>query len=160
MSGLGPVVGKSYGRTVAGFTLVELLIVFTLLVTLSAILAPILLPSPTRTLRETASEISTTLRETRREAQAGQTRKRFVIDTQSGKFGVEGSRAWRSIPEEMNVTLTTGKSLLTGATSGGIDFFPDGSSTGGQVSLFLADHSLKVDIEWLTGRVRVTTEEP
>lgn len=160
MNTLGPVADTSYERTAAGFTLVELLIVITLLVTLTAVLAPILLPSPSRTLRATASEITTTLRETRRLAQAAQARRRFMLDTHSGRFGVEGAAAWRRIPEDAHVKLTTGKSLLTGETQGGIDFFPDGSSTGGRVSLFVADQSLDVDIEWLTGRVRVSAGEP
>lgn len=141
---------------IAGFTLVELLIVFTLLVTLSAILAPILMPSPARVLRESASQISTQLRETRRLARASQARKRFMIDTRAKRFSIDGSDNWRALPDEVGVTLTTGRSLLTGETQGGIDFFPDGSSTGGRVSLSMDDRALDVDIEWLTGRIRVT----
>ncbi len=143
----------------AGFTLVELLIVFTLLVVLSAVLAPMLTPSPARTLRAAAGEVATTLRETRRQAQAAQTRRRFVIDTQSKAFGVEGSGTWRKLPEDVGVRLTTGQSLLSGETRGGIDFFPDGSSTGGRVSLQLAESALLVDIEWLTGRIRLREAE-
>lgn len=148
--------GKS---PVTGFTLIELMVVFTLLIALSAVLAPLLLPSPSRTLRATAGEIATTLRETRRQAQAGQMRKRFLIDTQIGQYGVEGSRSWRTLPADMTAALTTGESLLTGETHGGIDFFPDGTSSGGRVELGLAEHSIKVDIEWLTGRIRVTDNE-
>lgn len=160
MSALGPVAGSSARKTAAGFTLVELLIVFTLLVTLTAVLAPILIPSPSRMLRASASEVATTLRETRRQARASQARRRFLVDTESGKFGIEGSPPWRALPENMNVQLTTGKSLLTGTASGGIDFFPDGSSTGGRVSLSMANQALRVDIEWLTGRIRVNEDEP
>lgn len=156
----GPVAGKPARKTAAGFTLVELLIVFTLLVTLTAVLAPVLIPSPSRALRESASEIATTLRETRRQAQARQSRMRFLVNTDSGQFGIQGSQPWRALPGDMNVQLTTGRSLLTGNNSGGIDFFPDGSSTGGRVSLSMADVSLRVDIEWLTGRVRVNEDDP
>jgi general secretion pathway protein H len=160
MSTPGPVAGKPARRKAAGFTLVELLIVFTLLVTLTAVLAPILMPSPSRALRESASEVATTLRETRRQAQASQARRRFLVNTDAGQFGIEGSQPWRALPEDMKVALTTGRSLLTGNTTGGIDFFPDGSSTGGRVSLSMADRSLRVDIEWLTGRVRVNEDAP
>jgi general secretion pathway protein H len=147
--------GKSSASIMTGFTLIELLIVFTLLVTLSAVLAPLLLPSPARTLRGAASEIATTLRETRRQAQAGQTRRRFVIDTQSGRFGIQGVDSRRALPDEIKAALTTGKSLLTSESEGGIDFFPDGSSSGGRVYLKIDKRSLKVDVEWLTGRIRV-----
>jgi general secretion pathway protein H len=55
----------------------------------------------------------------------------------------------------MKAALTTGRSLVTGESEGGIDFFPDGSSTGGRVYLEIDARSLKVDVEWLTGRIRV-----
>ena len=157
---MGSAANSSSQATAAGFTLIELMIVFTLLVTLSAVLAPLLIPSPTRTLHEAASKVATTLRETRRQAQADQRRKRFLIDTRTGQFGVEGSASWRALPEDVKAALTTGKSLLTGETRGGIDFFPDGSSTGGRVELTVAEQSLKVDIEWLTGRIRVQEDQP
>ena len=152
--------GNSSASLMTGFTLIELLIVFTLLVSLSAILAPLLLPSPGRTLQAAASEIATTLRETRRQAQAEQTRKRFVIDTRSGQFGIQGAEVPRALPDEMKAALTTGRSLITGESEGGIDFFPDGSSTGGRVYLEIDARSLKVDVEWLTGRIRVQEHEP
>lgn len=160
MNAVGRVAGNSADRHAAGFTLVEVLIVFTLLVVLTAALAPMLMPSPTRALRESSSEIATTLRETRRQARVNQARQRFLIDTESKQFGIEGSRKWRDVPEDMNIMLTTGKSLLTGTSSGGIDFFPDGTSTGGRVTLSMDDQTLRVDIEWLTGRVRVNKDEP
>lgn len=150
---------RSGKRPKAGFTLIELMVVFTLLITLSAVLAPLLLPSPGRTLQATAGEMATTLRETRRQAQAGQVRKRFLIDTESGRYGVEGGNSWRALPRDMTAALTTGESLLTSDTRGGIDFFPDGTSSGGRVELGLGERSLKVDIEWLTGRIRVTDSE-
>ena len=157
---MGSTSSRSSPRIMRGFTLIELLIVFTLLVTLSAMLAPLMLPSPTRTLHVAASNIATSLRETRRQAQADQMRRRFLIDTETGRFGIEGSASWRALPEDVEAALTTARSLITGDSSGGIDFFPDGSSTGGRVYLKIAEQSLKVDIEWLTGRIRVQEDEP
>lgn len=142
-------------RAPTGFTLIELLIVVTLLAALSAVLAPLLTASPTRTLHAAAGEVATALRETRRQARASQARRRLLIDTGAGQFGIEGTRRWHALPGNMVVQLTTGRSLLTGQSSGGIDYFPDGSSTGGRIVLSLADHALQVDVEWLTGRVRV-----
>jgi len=144
------------GHGAAGFTLVELLIVLTLLATLSAILAPILLPSPARTLRGAASEIATTLRETRRQAQAEQAGRRFVLDTGAGRFGMEGASGWRALPDGVEAVLTTAETLVAEQGRGGIDFFPDGSSTGGRVALRMDGQTVRVDIEWLTGRIRVS----
>ena len=142
-------------RRVVGFTLVELLIVLTLLATLSALLAPILLPSPGRQLQHAASEVVTTLRETRRLAQRAQTRQRFFVDTEQGRYGIVDTGRDRRLPDDTTAALTTAESLLLGDSAGGIDFFPDGSSTGGRLVLGLDGHVRQIDIEWLTGRIRV-----
>lgn len=139
-----------------GFTLAEILIVLTLVVTLTAMLTPLLLPSPGKQLREASVDIATTLRETRRLAQADQRRARFIMDTESGQYGTEGRSQVRRLPDGINAELTTAQSLLLGDSGGGIDFFPDGSSTGGRVVLGLDDYRRQVDIEWLTGRIRVS----
>ena len=128
-------------RRKSGFTLVEVLVVLTLLVTLSAILAPVLLPSPTRVLRTAASDVATGLRETRR-------------------FGIEGRSQGRQVPDDISIELTTAQSLQFDDSRGGIDFFPDGSSTGGRVTLSTEGREMHVDIEWLTGRIRVAEVTP
>ena len=141
---------------IGGFTLVELLIVLTLLATLTAVLAPILLPSPGRQLQHAASEVITTLRETRRLAQRGQVRRRFFVDTEQGRYGIIDSGRDRQLPDGTTAALTTAESLLLGDGAGGIDFFPDGSSTGGRLVLGLDGHVRQIDIEWLTGRIRLS----
>ena len=143
-----------------GFTLVEVLVVLTLLVTLSAILAPVLLPSPARVLRTAASEVATGLRETRRLARTEQQRRRFTIDTERRQFGIEGHSQGRQLPHDISVELTTARSLQVDDSRGGIDFFPDGSSTGGRVALGSEGREMHVDIEWLTGRIRVAEVAP
>ena len=152
--------GAARRQGAAGVTLVELLIVVTLMATLAAVLAPILIPSPSRTLRNSASEIATTLRETRRQAQAQQARRRFVVDTAARRYGIEGAASWHQLPDGVEVELTTAESLVRDRQRGGIDFFPDGSSTGGRVALGMEGRALRVDIEWLTGRIRVTEDGP
>ena len=139
----------------AGFSLIEVLIVMTLIVTMTALLAPILLPSPGRVLRASASEMATTLRETRRHAQAESRRKRFLVDTSEHRFGIADSALWKPLPEGMTVQLTTAQALITDENRGGIDFYPDGTSTGGRLVLGMAQQSVQIDVEWLTGRIRV-----
>ena len=143
-----------------GFTLVEVLVVLTLLVTLSAILAPVLMPSPARVLRTAASDVATGLREARRLARADQQRRRFTIDTEQRRFGIEGRNRGRQLPEDVSIQLTTARALQVDGARGGVDFFPDGSSTGGRVALSAQGRRLHVDIEWLTGRIRVAEVTP
>ena len=139
---------------IRGFTLVELLIVIALLALISALLSPMLLPSAGRTINQTSNEISLRLRELRREAQSSKQHLRFWIDTSGKRYREDKSAAWRALPKEMTVELTTAESLLRSADSGTIDFYPDGSST--RIVLGLKGRTAQIDIEWLTGRVRVS----
>ena len=145
---------------IRAYTLVELLIVITLMVTIGAFLAPMMLPSPARVLQQAAGDVATALRETRREARAKQMRTRFSIDTADGRYGTLGMSTTRALPQDVQARLTTAESLLSGDTAGGIDFFPDGSSSGGRIVLHVSDIDLQVDVEWLTGRIRIAEVTP
>ncbi len=138
-----------------GFTLVEVIIVIALVAVMAAVLSPMLMTSPIRALQAEARDVATTLRETRRLALARQSRQRFVIDTDNGRYGIASNTLSAALPDGMQAQLTTDESLLTNESTGSIDFFPDGSSSGGRVSLVMADRFLDVDVEWLTGRIRV-----
>lgn len=139
----------------SGFSLIEILIVMTLVVTMTALLAPILLPSPGRLLTASAGDVAITMRETRRHARAENQRKRFIVDTEERRFGIADASQWKTFPEDMTIQLTTAESLVTDDRRGAIDFFPDGTSTGGRLVLGLAQQSVQIDVEWLTGRIRV-----
>ena len=151
---------SSRGSGTRGYTLVELLIVITLVVSIGAFLAPMMLPSPARLTQQAAGDIATALRETRREARARQMRMRFAIDTDSGRYGTLGLSRTHALPQDVKARLTTAESLLSGDSTGGIDFFPDGSSSGGRIELSASDIGLKVDVEWLTGRIRIAEAMP
>ena len=46
-----------------------------------------------------------------------------------------------------------------GPTGGAIRFFPDGSSTGGEIMLAGAAGTFFVRVDWLTGRIRIDEGE-
>ena len=59
----------------------------------------------------------------------------------------------------MNVELNTARSELTSETAGGIRFFPDGGSTGGNVRLEANGRIYRVNVAWLTGETRLERTE-
>ena len=63
-----------------------------------------------------------------------------------------------TLPEDIALELFTARSELESDTVGRVRFFPDGSSTGGRITLSLAERRYMVDVDWLTGRV--TTFDP
>jgi general secretion pathway protein H len=53
------------------------------------------------------------------------------------------------------VELNTARSELTSETAGGIRFYPDGGSTGGNVRLEANGRVYQVNVAWLTGEASV-----
>ena len=59
------------------------------------------------------------------------------------------------LPEELQMKLLTAATEQTGDSRGQIRFFPDGSSSGGRVTLTRDQKEWRVEIAWLTGEVRI-----
>jgi general secretion pathway protein H len=53
----------------------------------------------------------------------------------------------------MAISLVTARSELDTDRVGKIRFFPDGTSTGGRITLARGERKYGVDINWLTGQV-------
>ena len=51
--------------------------------------------------------------------------------------------------------LYTAQSEIVDDKHGAIRFYPDGSSTGGRVTLASGERKFLVDVDWLTGRVTI-----
>jgi len=59
------------------------------------------------------------------------------------------------VPDDTTIALITAGSELISSRAGHIRFFPDGSSTGGQIKLSRAASEFLIDVNWLTGKVRI-----
>ena len=59
------------------------------------------------------------------------------------------------LPDDLEISLFTARSERLGPNSGAIRFFPDGSSTGGRLTLSTERLGMAVDVDWLTGKVRI-----
>ena len=55
----------------------------------------------------------------------------------------------------MTVAMTVAETERAG-DSGGIRFFPDGQSSGGEIALTLDGRSARIAVNWLTGEPRLT----
>jgi general secretion pathway protein H len=55
--------------------------------------------------------------------------------------------------------LLTAQSELTEDGKGRIRFYPDGSSTGGRVTILRDTKEWRVEVAWLTGEVRLEEDE-
>ncbi len=143
-------------RASRGFTLLELMLVLVIAAFAAAVTPPLLSAAmPSLQLKSTAREVAAALRFARDYAAARQTEAVVLLDLEERRYTVSGRAKNFSIPDGLEVEIDTVASELTGDRAGGIRFYPDGSSTGGRVTLARGERSFKVDIDWLTGRVQI-----
>ena len=138
-----------------GFTLIEMLVVLTV----AALIVGIALPrltgaSEKAALRTAAHQLAAALRNTRSLAMTSGRTEAFVIDTANGAFRA-GPTAPRQLPRGLQLALVTVRADRDGSSQGRIQFFADGSSTGGGVLLASGKTRSQVLVDWLTGRVSV-----
>ena len=103
-------------------------------------------------LDEAAARLADGLRATREEAILQQQERVFAVDVNKRAFASSGAE---SVPFDpaLHISLLTAKSELIGESTGGIRFFPDGSSTGGRIELRLLGDRVAVNVRWSSGAV-------
>ena len=136
-----------------GFTLVELVVVLALLALAYGLAAPALVRTVAGgELRIAARELTLALNQARAGAVVGGAPWRFTVDGLAGAYSFAQTR--RALPLGMTIAAAVPDALRSSAHVAAIDFFPDGSSTGGRVTLSARDGGRSaVSVDWLTGRV-------
>lgn len=82
----------------------------------------------------------------------------FNVDVKEHVYRITGRTKTYSVPKSIGMKLVTADSEITGEDSGTIRFYPDGSSTGGRVTLSAGGRKRLIDVNWLTGHVDILSE--
>lgn len=136
-----------------GFSLLELLVVITLVGLMLGLVGFSVGRGVTSTqIRNASKEIAASLRYTRSLAMRTREQQVFIVDIEARTWQA-GNRPAKPFVKDMDITILTARSELTGENAGGIRFFPDGSSTGGRVTLTVDEREWEVGVEWLTGEI-------
>ena len=136
-----------------GFTLVELLVVLAILGLVVALGTPAFQRVlPGLQLKSSAETVAAAMREARGLAIGTNTETVLVIDVDGHSLRLGDGPPVRLSPG-LALTLWTARREVIGSGSGRIRFYPDGTSTGGRVTLGLDHRVYHVAVDWLTGRV-------
>jgi len=143
------------GEGPGGFTLVELLVVLAVVGLALAILAPVGRGAWSGiAARSDAETIAAALREARSDAIARNREAVLLVDLGAHELRLDGGPPV-PLDRDLALALVTGSEEVLGADAGQIRFFPDGTSTGGRVTVSRGEKRLDVLVDWISGRVRV-----
>jgi general secretion pathway protein H len=142
------------GRPEQGFTLVELLVVLTIIALAMAAVPRMLTSLPSIRLRTAADDMVATLRELHQQAiRRGETTE-LILDTAARVYQTSSDPAPRRLPEIVAELGFNSTAVLPSGTNASIRFFADGSATGGTVLFKNGERLAAIKVDWLTGRVR------
>jgi len=142
------------GQPEQGFTLVELLVVLTIIALAMAAVPRMLAGLPSIRLRTAADDMVATLRELHQQAiRQGETTE-LILDTAARVYRTSSDPAPRRLPEIVSELGFKPTSSVPAGGNAAIRFFADGSATGGTVLFKNGERLAAVKVDWLTGRVR------
>lgn len=152
---LSPVSGSLRTKRARGFTLLEMLAVI-LLIGIAAAAVSVSVSQGLASARVNAAsvELAAALRATRAQAIVRGKEQVFDVDIRKNIYRGADQREVR-LPKGMKVGITSAKEDQPDPTTGRIRFFPDGSSTGGHITLQREQRKWQVNVSWLTGAVSV-----
>ena len=139
-----------------GFTLLEVIVVLAI----AAILYAIVLAVPfrgatTADLKAAARSLASGLRQAQSTAMTTRRDAVLTIDVEAREYVTSGDTQLRRLPEGIDLKLYTAQTEVTSERRGSIRFYPDGSSTGGRITVSSGERKYLVDVDWLTGRVSI-----
>lgn len=140
----------------AGFTLIELLVVIVIAGMMYALVPPMFGAGMAGAeLKKAARQVAAGLRQTRGEAIKQHKDTAMSVDVDGRVFKIGDAAKAYQLPKRVDLKVFTAQTEVTDQQAA-IRFYPDGSSTGGRITLAAGDKQFLVDVDWLTGRVVIT----
>ncbi|MCE9550774.1 MAG: type II secretion system protein GspH, partial [Betaproteobacteria bacterium] len=79
----------------------------------------------------------------------------LMLDVEQRNFKVSGDQRRYALPAKVDISLFTAQSELLPDKIGAIRFYPDGSSTGGRITVKSGVRKYEINVDWLTGQVTI-----
>ncbi|MAM71678.1 MAG: type II secretion system protein GspH [Gammaproteobacteria bacterium] len=141
-------------RSVAGYTLIEVLVSLAIVALITSVSIPFFSPViDNYQVKGAAQEITDSLKLTRQQAMLDNTDYAFILNVKDFSYQSPVKSKKLKAPENVEINLITADSELVDENIGAIRFFHDGSSTGGTITLSLNNKQYAITINWLTGHI-------
>jgi general secretion pathway protein H len=141
---------SAFGKE-AGFTLLELIVVLSIIAVMVLFTPRLTAGLPTVRLRSAAAALVEALRQARLDAIRTGNVNDVQIDTRQLRYAATGRQM---VALEGSVDSMTARSDGPAeADIGSFRFYPDGSATGGQIVLQQNQRQATITVQWLTGRI-------
>ncbi len=140
----------------AGFTLIELLVVLAvmgLLVSLGPIAFQKVVPG--MALKSSARAVMAAFHEARGIAISDNRQAVVIIDVDARTYRLGAKAPAREVESGVGLQLVTAESERIDDSQGRIRFYPDGTSTGGRLTLTRNERNYHVVVDWITGRAKL-----
>ena len=142
-------------RPAAGFTLLELMVVLVLMGLITGVAMPMIANIlPGHQLKAAARDLLTGLSQARAQAVLQRREVALTVDLQHHDFQVGGDGRVHPIAPKIDIALFVADAAPDGR-SGAFVFYPDGSSSGGRVTVAEHGRRYRIDVDWLTGLARL-----
>ena len=142
-------------RSTAGFTLLELLVVLVLMALMTGLAIPLISAgTPGAQIKAASRELMAGLRQAREQAIVSRQPAALTINVDDRRFQISGHPRAFQLPGKLQIGLFVAEVEDNGKL-GSFVFYPDGSSTGGRVTVSLDGQTNRIDVDWLTGVARL-----
>lgn len=142
-------------RRAAGFTLLELLVVLVLMAFMTGLAIPLISSgTPGAQIKAASRELLAGLRQAREQAIVTRQPTALTIDVDDRKFQISRHKTAFQLPGKLQIGLFVAE-VEDNGKRGSFIFYPDGSSTGGKVTVTLDGQTNRIDVDWLTGVARL-----
>lgn len=146
-------------RRARGFSLIEILVVVALIAVAVTVVAVSIGDGLTGAKVKAASrDLAAALRYTRGQAIVKREQMTLAVDVDGRRYRAAG-KSWVELPKDMDLKLFTARQELEEEGIGRIRFFPDGASTGGHIDIIRGQRVWRVDVNWLTGEIRILEQD-
>jgi general secretion pathway protein H len=144
-----------------GFSLIEILIVLVIAVIIMGVVGPKISSGISSVkFKSITKEVVSGLRYARMKSITENRKIEFIVNLEQHFYRIDDENKNHPIPEDIEITLVTASTQVIGEEQGAIIYFPDGSSSGGRVTLETEQQKHLIDVNWLTGMVEVSEEDP